>query len=71
MRILLDRLVLNPEIAARVKVDEEYLNLLMKSLQEDGQLHPITVRPLPDGRYEIIDGLHRVEAAKRLGWSQA
>jgi len=71
LRILLDRLVLNPEIAARVKVDEEYLNLLMKSLQEDGQLHPITVRPLPDGRYEIIDGLHRVEAAKRLGWSQA
>jgi ParB-like partition proteins len=68
LRVPLDKLVLNPEIAARVKVDEEYINLLMKSLKEDGQLHPITVRPLPDGRYEIIDGLHRVEAAKRLGW---
>ena len=68
MRIPLDKLVLNPEIAARTKVDEEHLNILMKSLREDGQLHPITVRPLPDGRYEIIDGLHRVEAAKRLGW---
>jgi len=68
VRIPLDKLVLNPEIVARVEVDEEYLNLLMKSLQEDGQLHPITVRLLPDGRYEIVDGLHRVEAAKRLGW---
>ena len=68
MRIPLDKIVVNPEIVARTKVDEEYLKILMKSLKEDGQLHPITVRPLPDGRYEIIDGLHRVEAAKRLGW---
>ena len=68
MRIPLDKLVLNPEIAARVRIDEEYLKVLMKSLTEDGQLHPITVRPLPDGKYEIIDGLHRVEAAKRLKW---
>ncbi len=68
MRIPLEKLILNPEIVARIKVDEEHLKLLMKSLKEDGQLHPITVRPLPDGRYEIIDGLHRVEAAKRLGW---
>jgi ParB family chromosome partitioning protein len=67
-RIPLDKIVVNPEIIARVKVDEEYLATLMKSLKEDGQLHPITVRPLPDGRYELIDGLHRVEAAKRLGW---
>ena len=68
MRIPLDNLVLNPEVAARIRVDEEYLKVLMKSLKEDGQLHPITVRPLPDGKYEIIDGLHRVEAAKRLDW---
>lgn len=68
MRIPLDRIVINPEIVARVKVDEEHLDVLMKSLKEDGQLHPITVRPLPDGRYELIDGLHRVEASKRLGW---
>jgi len=68
MRIPLDRIVVNPEIVARVKVDEEHIALLMKSLKEDGQLSPIIVRPLPDGRYELIDGFHRVEAAKRLGW---
>ncbi len=68
MKIPIGKLIINPEIVARTKIDEEYLKLLMKSLKEDGQLHPITVRPLPDGRYEIIDGLHRVEAAKRLGW---
>ncbi|RLE78478.1 MAG: hypothetical protein DRJ52_10375 [Thermoprotei archaeon] len=70
LRIPLSQLVVNPEIAARVKVDEEYLKFLMKSLAEDGQLHPILVRPLPNGKYEIIDGIHRVEAAKRLGWRE-
>jgi len=68
LRIPLNKLVFNPEIVAREKIDEEYIKVLMKSLAEDGQLHPITVRVLPDGRYEIIDGLHRVESAKRLGW---
>jgi len=68
MRISLNKLVFNPEIVARKKIDEEHVKFLMKSLAEDGQLHPITVRALPDGRYEIIDGLHRVESAKRLGW---
>lgn len=68
MRIPLEKIVINSEIIARVKIDEEYLSLLMKSLAEDGQLHPITVRPLPDAHYELIDGLHRVEAAKRLRW---
>ena len=70
MRIPLDKIVVNPEIAARVKVDEEYLKMLMKSLAEDGQLHPITVRTLPNGNYELIDGLHRVEAAKKLKWKE-
>ena len=68
LRIPLDKLVFNPEIVSRSKIDEEHLKFLMKSLSEDGQLHPIIVRPLGDGRYEIIDGLHRVEAAKRLKW---
>ncbi len=68
MKVSIDKIVVNPEIVARVKVDEEYLRMLMKSLEEDGQLHPITVRALPDGQYELIDGLHRIEAAKRLGW---
>lgn len=68
LRIPLNKLVLNPEIAARLKIDEDYLKTLMKSLAEDGQLHPITVRHRQDGMYEIIDGLHRVEAARRLGW---
>jgi len=70
MKIPLDKIVVNPEIVARSKVDEEYIQFLMKSLREDGQLHPITVRLLPDGRYELIDGLHRVEAAKRIGWRE-
>lgn len=68
MRIPLHKLIINTEILARTKINEEHIEFLRKSFAEDGQLHPITVRPLPDGRYEVIDGLHRMEAAKRLGW---
>lgn len=68
MKIPLDKITINPEIVARAKLDEEHVQAIMKSLTTDGQLHPIIVRPLPDGRYEVIDGFHRVKAAQRLGW---
>lgn len=68
VKIPLNKIVINPDVVARVKIDEEHVQFLMKSLAVDGQLHPVLVRPLPDGRFELLDGLHRVEAAKRLGW---
>ena len=37
---------------------------LVESMSQIGQLQPITI--LPDGT--LISGLHRYEAAKRLGW---
>lgn len=39
---------------------------LMKSISEEGILEPLLVRPV-DGRYELIVGSRRFEAAKRLG----
>ena len=37
-------------------------------LQQEGQLEPIIVRPIEDGRYEILAGHNRVGAAKLNGW---
>lgn len=43
---------------------------LLESVKENGLLEPITVRPLPVGKYEIISGHRRVEACKSLGISE-
>lgn len=39
---------------------------LMQSIKELGLLNPITVTP----DFQLIAGLHRLEACKRLGWSE-
>jgi len=38
------------------------------SFQVVGQLQPIVVRPLVDGGYSVIAGVHRLKAAEKLGW---
>ena len=68
MRIPVDSIIVNPKIIAREKIDEEFVNELKESIKEVGLLNPIVVRPAKDGKYEIIDGLHRFIAAKKLGW---
>ncbi|HUH82614.1 MAG TPA: ParB/RepB/Spo0J family partition protein [Nitrososphaerales archaeon] len=40
---------------------------LMLSIQDKGLLEPIIVRPSNDG-YEVVAGMRRYEACKRLGW---
>ena len=65
--IEIDKIVI-PEDRARATFTQDQYNELKASIKEHGFTVPILVRPLPDGRYEIIDGLHRVEAAKRLNW---
>lgn len=42
------------------------INELIRSISEVGLLNPITVDP----DYTLIAGLHRLEAAKRLGWTE-
>ena len=51
----------------RGRFDEEGLVELAQSIQELGVLQPILVRPLPDGRFELIAGERRWRAAKRCG----
>lgn len=58
----------NPLQPRREFPDAEILELQM-SIQASGLLQPVTVRPRPDGRFELIAGERRFRAARRLGWS--
>ena len=46
------------------KYSEQRLQDLVESIQANGMLVPIIVRPAKDGLYEILSGNNRVEAAK-------
>ena len=67
-------------LTARLPVDRIYyesdrknggdgdLEILSRSMARHGLINAITVRAEPDGRYRIIAGRRRYEAAKLLGW---
>ena len=50
----------------RREADPEAVQKLADSISKVGLLNPITV----DQEYTLIAGLHRLEAAKRLGWTE-
>jgi ParB/RepB/Spo0J family partition protein len=43
------------------------MEALREGIRRDGFLAPVLVRPMDDGRYEIVSGNHRVLAAKEAG----
>jgi ParB family chromosome partitioning protein len=49
------------------RIIEEHVNELMEDLNENSQLTPIIVNKSNNG---IVEGHHRVEAARRLGWTK-
>ncbi|MFL5754916.1 MAG: ParB/RepB/Spo0J family partition protein [Chloroflexota bacterium] len=61
--IPVDRIESNPE-QPRLAFDETSLEELASSIREHGVLQPILVRPLPDGRYQLIAGERRWRASK-------
>ncbi len=50
-------------------LDEETVTNLMISIENIGLLQPISVRNI-DNIYELVFGVHRLEACKRLGWTE-
>ena len=46
---------------------EEKLNLLAESIKKDGILEAVSLRALPDGRFETLAGEHRIKAATIAG----
>jgi ParB family transcriptional regulator, chromosome partitioning protein len=51
----------------RTRMDEGSLYELAESIKSQGVMQPVLVRPLGEGRYEIIAGERRVRAAKLAG----
>lgn len=46
---------------------QESLESLAKSIKENGVINPIIVRPLEDGKYQILAGRNRTRAARICG----
>ena len=51
----------------RRKFDEEAMASLADSIREHGIIQPIVVRPLLEGRYQIIAGERRWRASRMAG----
>jgi ParB family chromosome partitioning protein len=51
----------------RTKIDPESLAGLVSSIEANGVVQPLLVRPLPDGSYELIAGERRWRAAQAAG----
>lgn len=51
---------------SRIVPDEAYIQRLAQRIQADRLYHPIMVRPLAGGQYELVTGRCRWEAYKRL-----
>jgi ParB family chromosome partitioning protein len=69
-RLSIEQIVPNPLQPRRVFTDEE-LGELAASIQANGLLQPLVVRPAPgsEDRYELVAGERRFRALARLGWS--
>jgi sulfiredoxin len=53
-------------VKRRATLDQKRVDELAESMLKDGQQTPILVRPDGD-RFVLVEGLHRLEAAKALG----
>jgi sulfiredoxin len=53
-------------VKRRGTLDQKRVDDIAASMLEDGQQTPILVRP-DGGRFVLIEGLHRLEAARALG----
>jgi len=64
-RVLVDGL----RVGARMRsADPARVATLAASMERHGLLQPITARMVGETEAELVAGLHRLEAAKRLGW---
>lgn len=67
--IAIDRIEPHPDQPRRT-FDEAALGELADSIAARGVVQPILVRPLPDGRYQLVAGERRWRASQRAGLHQ-
>jgi ParB family chromosome partitioning protein len=51
----------------RTQMDDEAITELSESIRSQGVIQPLIVRPLPNGKHEIIAGERRWRAAQKAG----
>lgn len=51
-------------------MEPERFNLLVKAIKKIGFVQPILVRKVIGGGYEVVDGHHRLKAAKEIGLAE-
>ncbi len=69
MKVSVDKVKL-PDFQIRNELDEEHIQEIAESFEQDGQWNPIIVRPNGENEYEVISGAHRLSAARELDWSE-
>src|SRR5262245_56356875 len=69
LRLEVSKIRPNPRQPRRA-FDEAALDELASSMRKEGLLQPVVVRPLIDGRFELIAGERRWRAAQRAGIHQ-
>lgn len=69
--IHVDNILLDPD-PIRKELDQEHIQDLIESLNilPMGPLDPVIVKPLENGKYQIISGNHRYMAIKQGGWKE-
>lgn len=65
-KIRIESIEVNPN-QPRTKFDEEALRELADSIKAYGLIQPITVRPIANGKYQLISGERRYRACKLAG----
>lgn len=52
------------------KMNDKEFNALVENLRDVGVIDPVQVSPLPDGRFRVIGGNHRLQALRVLEYDQ-
>lgn len=65
-----DEIIESPEALRTVDEERVEFQEMVESVKRQGILNPISIRPLNNGKYSLIDGLHRYTAAKRAGLAE-
>lgn len=59
--------IVSPQEKPLSRSERTALRELADSIREDGLIRPITVEPLPDGRYQVVSGHRRFAACRMCG----
>ena len=62
----LDMIVVEDRLRA---VDEAAVEHIAESMEQRGQIYPIQITTIEPGQFRLVNGAHRIAAARKLGWT--